>query len=243
MMRKLRSFIVNIICATIYNDNKRAKLRAILNSDFIEYLIFIKRDIKCPINKAKFFTGSRGRNLIIAINDKYIYKFPLRHRDGVQTSIREQRITNALRDVSPISIPKTTILKYKNLSVRKYPMIHGATINQIPTDTLIKNKEKIAKQIAEFLYAVGRADPDEIRDLKPAPGEVPSHMYGWNQGDIYENFFINPKTMKIVAFIDWEDCFFGDFSKFFSPIKNPHANIIIPLVREYYDKLYYKKSK
>ena len=44
--------------------------------------------------------------------------------------------------------------------------------------------------------------------------------------------------MKIIAFIDWEDCMFGDFSQIFTMDKrSPHRELMAAVRREY-DALY-----
>ncbi len=242
ILRKIRASIVNIICTFIPNKMTRHKVRAIMNSDISGYRRLIKRDLGMPIKKIKYITGFRGRNLILAVNDEYIYKFPLRHRNG-DVAIREKRIVDALQPLSPIAIPDVDILEYKGKLVRKYKLIHGLQINQIPFETVNANKEKLARQIAKFMYEIGRANPSTIRDLKPNSAKKPGYMYGWNQGDIYDNFIVNIDTMKIIAFIDWEDSTFGDFSQFMQGARFENEQILVPLVRAEYDKLYKKSSK
>jgi len=241
IIRKVRGAIVNTICAFIPVKSARRKARAILNSDIIEYLFFIHRDMGARIKRVKFTTGFRGRNLILAINDRYIYKFPLRWRRG-EIALREKRITDALRDASPVHIPPVTILEYKDKLVRKYDFIHGPQLNQLPYETVLKNKDKLAQQIARFIFDIGRANPRALRDLKPDPKSAPGYMYGWCQGDIYDNFMINPDTMEIIAFIDWEDSEFGDFSRFMTYARFPNEQLLVPLVRAEYDRLYNKNQ-
>ncbi len=242
ILRKIRASIVNVICTFIPNKMTRHKVRAVMNSDISGYRRLIKRDLGTPIKKIKYITGFRGRNLILAVNDEYIYKFPLRHRTG-EVAIREKRIVDALQPMSPISIPDVEILEYKGKLVRKYKLIHGFQVNQMPFETVNANREKLARQIARFMYEIGRLDPAEIRDLKPNPMAKPGYMNGWNQGDIYDNFIIDPATMKIIAFIDWEDSGFGDFSQFMQGARFENEQILVPLVRKEYDKLYKKHSK
>ena len=44
--------------------------------------------------------------------------------------------------------------------------------------------------------------------------------------------------MKIIAFIDWEDCAFGDFSRLFTADKRSPNVELMRAVRVEYDKLY-----
>ena len=101
---------------------------------------------------------------------------------------------------------------------------------------------EFATQIAHFMYEIGRANPDEIADLKPSVGAVPGYRYGWTQGDIYDNFLIDMSTHKIIAMIDWEDCYFGDFERLFHRRHVSIASQFMDAVSREYDKLYYKKD-
>ncbi len=211
----IRHFLTNIICAFIPNKTKRKKVRAILNSNVFSYIRFIKRDLGGPVSKIKTFIGYNANSLLISVNDKYIYKFPLRNTDYRERVAREKRITDALRPISPIKIPDMQILNYRDKLVRKYEFIDGVHIMHLPKEVQIKNRNVLAKQIAQFLYTVGVADPIEIRDMKPNPYDAPEFMHGWCQFDLYGNFIINPDNMQVVAYIDWEKAHFDDFSPVF----------------------------
>lgn len=212
----IRHFLTNIICAFIPNKANRKKARAILNSNVSSYIRFIKRDIGGPVRKIKTFVGYNANSLLVSVNDEFIYKFPLRNTDWRERVAREERITNALRPISPIHIPKMQILQYRDKLVRKYEFIGGVHIMHLPRDVQIKHRNTLAKQIANFLYVVGCADPVEIRDMKPDPDTKPDFMRGWCQFDLYGNFIINPETMQVVAYIDWEKARFADFSSVFN---------------------------
>ena len=240
MAGKIRRFFTNIICGCIYNKDARKRVRVMLNSPMSSYIRFIRRDIDAPIKKIKTFTGYQARNLLISVNDEYIYKFPLRRNNSDELTIRESRIVGALSPVSPIYIPPVTVLRHRGVLVRRYPFIHGVRLREIPTDIALKNVNKLAPQIAQFLHSVATSNPSEISDLKPAPDDMPGYQYGWFHGDIGDNFFIDINTMQIIAFIDWEDCYFGDFSATFTgDRRSPNRELMRAAKREY-DKLYNK---
>ena len=48
---------------------------------------------------------------------------------------------------------------------------------------------------------------------------------------------IDKKTFKIIAFIDWEEVGFGDFSKMFAD-KNPVLNDFMKNIKAEYKKIY-----
>ncbi len=246
----VRHFLTNLICAFIPNKAKRKKVRAILNSNVFSYIRFMRRDMGgAPLHKVKTFVGYNANSLLVSANDKFIYKFPLRNTDYRQRCERERRVTEAFRNISPIHIPDMQLLNYKDKLVRKYEFIGGVHIMDLPRDVQIKNRKILAKQIAEFLYVVGTADPIEIRDMKPTPDDKPGFMYGWCQFDLYGNFIINPDTMQVIAYIDWEKAHFGDFSTVFE-VKSHSPASDFELARDFmaecgrqYTKIYQERNK
>lgn len=243
MLGKVRRFLTNIICGFIYNKDTRKRMRVILNSPIASYIRFIKKNTNAPIRKIKTFVGYQARNLLISVNDEYIYKFPMRRGNSNELALREKRIVDALAPISPIYIPSVTIFEYRGMVVRRYPFISGTRLREIPLDIATKNINKLAPQLAQFLYEIGRADPAEIRDLKPGPNTKPGYQYGWFHGDIGDNFMVDTNTMKIVSFIDWEDCYFGEFSNAFTgDRRSPNRELMRATLRAY-DKLYNKDVK
>lgn len=242
MAGSIRRFFTNIICGCIYNKDTRKRVRVILNSDMLSYLRFIKKNTGMPIRKVKTFTGYQARSLLISVNDKYIFKFPLRRSNSDELALREVRIVNAFQKISPIYIPPVEIFYHRGRVIRRYEFIHGTQLRQMPVDVALANVDKLAPQIAKFMFDIGCADLSEIRDLKPSTRARPKYMYGWSQGDICDNFFVDMKTMQIIAFIDWEDCAFGDFSGVFTSDKRSPHRELMAAVRAEYDRLYADKT-
>jgi hypothetical protein len=54
--------------------------------------------------------------------------------------------------------------------------------------------------------------------------------------------YTNEKTHKIIAFIDWEDAFFGDFSYLFKNEKRSPAREFMAQVQIEYEKIYNGKK-
>ena len=243
MAGKIRRFFTNVICGCVYNKDKRKHLRVILNSPVATYVRFVRRNTDSPIKKLKTFIGYQARNLLISVNDEYIFKFPLRRSNSDELTLREKRIVDVFSSISPISIPGVDIMKCGDVLVRRYPFVRGVRLREMPTDVALENIDVLAPQIAGFIYALSTSDPEQIRDLKPVPGAVPEYMCGWFHGDIGDNFFIDMATMRIIAFIDWEDCYFGDFSKIFTMDKrSPNRELMRAVLKEY-DKLYLSKNE
>lgn len=234
----IRRFFVNVVCGIIPNKDRRKKVRVVLNSNMVNYMRFIRKNIGERITKVKTFVGYQARNLIIGVNDKWIFKFPLRRDDSNELALREKRIVDALAPISPIHIPAVDIFKYRGQIVRRYEYVHGTTLRKLPMDAVIQNMDKLASQVARFMYDIARNDPDEIRDLKPQPNMKPGYMRGWCQGDICDNFMIDPDTMEIIAFIDWEDAKFFDFSSLFNVEKRTPFREFMTATEREYKKLY-----
>lgn len=244
-MHAIRRFFVNVICALIPNKPKRKKLRVMLNSDLIGCIRFIKRDLnRKNIGRIKVFIGYVARNLIISVNNEYVYKFPLRREDSNELALREKRIVDALTGTTSFRIPGVQLLEWEKTIVRKYDFIPGATLSQLNNEKVMAHIDILAPQIAKFVYDIACADPVKIRDLKPSKNAKPDYMVGWCQGDIADNFIIDPDNFNIVAFIDWEDAVFGDFSYVLTKDKRSPRRELMTAVRREYDKLYraHKKS-
>lgn len=241
--KSIRHFFTNVICGLVYSKHGRKKLRVLLNSPLMEYIRFIRADTGLRFPRMRTFVGYQARSLIISANGRWIYKFPLRRDNYRQLARREQRIVRALRPFSPIDIPDVELIEYKGMLVRKYEFIRGVTLRGGPRDVIMANLDVLAAQVARFLYDVACADPDEIRDLKPEPDAAPGYMRGWCQGDVCDNFMIDLKTMRVIAFIDWEDARFCDFSYMFNCEKRTPAREFMNAVRIEYDKIWHMRDK
>ena len=206
----MKKLLINSLCGFIPGARRRNRVRMELNNPIRKWTKFAKSfsNKKHPV--VEYTYGYRCVNFVVTIDKKWVFKFPL-HGDGLDIAQREQRITDALRKVSPIKIPDMEILDFNGLCVRKYECINGVGFHSLDKKTQNENAEKIAKQIAKFLYVIGQSDPEEIRDLKQIKSDVPSIMHGWNQNDLWDNFIMNPKTFDVIAVIDWEGAGFNDF--------------------------------
>ena len=236
----IRHFITNMICGLIYNQKTRKKVRAALNSPIIGLLAFIKKDCGFKRVRYKIITGFRGRNLLIKVNDKYIYKYPTQKCNfAPNIEVREKDITTELAKFSPIYIPIPVLLKYGDKIVRKYDVVNGLSLRQVIEKGKIyeQYKKYLAHQVAYFMYVIARHDPKNIKKYKDNPDDKPGFMFGWHHCDLLDNFMIDEKTFKIVAFIDWEEVGFSDFSNQFID-KNPILNDFMKNVEEEYKKIY-----
>ncbi len=243
-MGAIRKFFANVVSGLVINKAKRKKVRVILNSPMMSYVKFIRRDLGDEkIQKMKTFIGYRARSLIIGVNDKYIYKFPLQRSNYRELAMREKRIVDAFQNISPIAIPPVELLTWRGILVRKYKYVPGKTVSQFDAADILRHKTKLARQVANFMYVIGQSDPAEIRDLKPNPDEKPGFMAGWCQGDICDNFMIDDKTFNVLYFIDWEDCAFAPFECVMGWAVRTPGRELMAAVRSEYEKIYNKHHK
>lgn len=243
----MRHLISNIVCAFIAKKSLRDKVRTMIRypqtHEYIRYIRQLSRNMKK--RKIKTMVGYGCKNFVIILNDKRVFKFPLLN-DGKDVAIREKRIVDAFYDISPIKIPKMKIVQYKNIYIREYEFAAGTLLTDFSPKTIALHRLDIAKQIANFLYVIGKSDPKEIRDLKQNPDEKPGFLYGWFQYDIWQNFMLD-KNFNITFFIDWEQAAFCDFKP--SLITASHnwdkfgyRGLIVDLMAEY-SKLYFQNKE
>lgn len=208
----IRTFLANAICGTIPGKKRRDIVR--IKIKYREYLRDCKKFALAHTDgkrhKIKIDVGARSHNLILLVDNICAFKFPL-HENGYDKAIHEQRIIDAFTKISPIKIPKMEILQWGDITVRKYEYANGVLLKKIKPQIVMQNYDKIATQIAQFMFDIGIHDPQKIRDMKPNKNDKPAYMHGWFHNDIAENFTVNPETFDILYFIDWEDTIFVDF--------------------------------
>lgn len=237
----MKKILINIICGFIPERNIRNRIRMRLNyfCTMHKMVNFAKTFSNKKHPKIKTSIGYGCHNFVVIVDKKFVFKFPIK-TNGIAIAEREKRITDALRPVSSIKIPKMEIINWNNMAVRKYEFVGGRTLESFSREEKQKYAKIITKQLAAFLYEIGMADPVEIRDLKQKKNDKPSFMHGWCQNDLWYNFMMDEKTLKITSFIDWEGASFGDFYKCFSCGKF-HNSILRASLLEEYTKLYFRK--
>ena len=212
----MKKIFVNLVCLFIPVRKIRRRVRVQLTHPIIRKMTAFAKSFSTNTKpKIRYTYGFRFANFVVTVDDKWVFKFPLTG-DAREISIREKRITDALRSVSPLKIPKMEILDWNGVSVRRYEYIHGIGFHKLSNADQIAHADTIAKQLAKFLYVPGMVDPKEIRDLKSKKSDKPSIMHGWNQNDLWDNFLMDPKNFKITGVIDWESANFNDFYVYFT---------------------------
>lgn len=234
----MEKFFIKLFCRFIPNRTKRNRVSFLLNNR-----AYVRKCIKFikslgDFHDIKKIVGHGSRNLVVNADNKYIFKFP-GHGNGYEKALREQKITDVLRPISPLKIPNMEILDFNGIAVRKYPYIEGINLEHFPPKHVPRDIEtKIAKQLANFLYVISQSNPKELCDLKQNPKEKPSILHGWCQNDIKYNFIMDPKTFDIIAVIDWEEAGFNNFCTLFTYEKD-YRSVMTAVLCEYL-KLYVK---
>ena len=155
MAGSIRRFFTNLVCGCIYNKDTRKRVRVVLNSPMADSLRFIRKNTGLHLRHIKTFVGYQARNLLISVNDKYIFKFPLRRSNSRELTMRESRVVAAFASLSPIYIPPVDVFEHRGALVRRYEFIHGTQLRQMPLDVALANIDKLAPQIARFIYEIG----------------------------------------------------------------------------------------
>ena len=191
----------------------------------------------CPNIKFRSIKMIKGGwNIGFIINNKYVFKIRKNFDNSyVPKIIREKRMTDAFRDIVPLKIPKIDIIEHGGYTFYKYEFIPGRNLTTFTSHTIIKHREKWAKQLAEFIFAMHNAHPNGIDDLKTDEGD------SWGHNDLGNNIIVNTKTMDIVGIIDWEysgwnylDVEFKNCTRFSSKMRNADMD---KLIRSEYKKL------
>ena len=226
-------FLVNFISAFIPYRSQRRRVRAILNAGFTECTDIITDDMGYKPKHIKRIVGARGRNLIISADNKYVYKFPTKPRDWETIVSREIKITDEFRKISPIKIPQMQLLHRNNMLIRRYEYINGTGLSQLSETEIYKHIDKLAIQVAHFVYDIAKLTPKSLKKLQGTT-KKPAFMFGWFHNDLYDNLIIDKETFEIIAIIDWEDARYTDFMPYFdAPRKQTVADFMSAVKREY----------
>ena len=205
----------------------------LIHPEITRYIRYVKQNYaKGKNSKIRTAYGRGWKNVVILVDKKYAFKFPFSKCDRKFTenlAMLEKRFVDAFRKISPIYIPSVEIINWNGLTVRKYDYVSGKQITDFAPDEISEiNRQKIAIQLANFIWTIAQSDPDELRDLKRNPKEKTDFLRGWMHTDLATNFLLN-KNFDIVAVIDWEEVYWCD-------IKFGFGNINKSLNRRgYYD--------
>ena len=244
-----RRLVSNIVCGFIPNQKTRSRVRVVLNNPSIKaHIKFVRRwaDENCGgVQKLKLDFGVGCHNLVVLLNDKYVFKFFL--VPGRESrAYHEERVVAALRDISPIRLPKMELIRYGDTVLRLYEFVPGKMLTDFDASYINQNRDKIARQLANFMYVIGCADPAALRDLKPTPDATPDFMYGWFHNDIGNNCILDD-DLNIVGFIDCEKACFCDFKSSLTNAehfwdKKGYYGLMVSVLAEY-AKLYYGSKR
>ncbi len=163
-------------------------------------------------------------------------------RNGKKIATREKEIVDYMKNFSPIPVLNVDLFNMGGEIVRKYDFINGTDLAHVAPKTIIKNADVLGKQIANFLFVIGKQDPECLKKYKAHAIDIPRPFYGWNHEDWdnLENFIIDKKTLKIIAVIDWENAQFGDFYWRLYRTHRPEKRVLFDAVEREYWRLFNK---
>ncbi len=192
--------ICDFLCNFIPSARRREHMRRVQLYDWRRKYMALRRAFpNLNFKHTKMIKG--GWNVGFIVDNKYVFKIR-KQFDNQKTPariLREKRITDAFEHISPIQIPKIKIVEADGFTFFRYNFMPGKNLNTCRLKKIVKHRDALATQLAEFINAMHNARPMEIDDLR---GDVAGD--GWNHHDICNNIIVNPRTMKIVGLIDWE---------------------------------------
>ncbi len=196
----------------------------------------------CPeLNFKTIRLAKGGGSLAFIIENKIVFKVR-KHNDEATIIFprfeREKRITDALRPYCPIMIPQIELVRIGKFIFYKTVFIPGKILINMPFNKIIKNQNKIAKQLANVIFNIFNSNPKEIADLAGNNVNKPGH--GWINGDMCSNILVNPKTMDITGIIDWEWARYGLLKDEFFGIYRVRKKMTKTKIPELVEKEYLK---
>ncbi len=190
--------VCDFLCRFIPVRRWRVYMRRVKLFDWYRKYNALKRAFpKLDFYDVKMIKGDW--NIGFIVENKYVFKVRKHNDIAVPQDkiIRKKRITDAIAPFSPIRVLSIRIVQAGEYIFYKYSFIPGEKLNLIDVKKITKNREKLAKQIANFIYKIHNSRPVGIDDLKTGDGD------GWNHNDLCNNIIVDPATMDIVGIIDW----------------------------------------
>ena len=246
---KFRRLFADIVCGFIPSKQARSKVRTILrypsSRGYIKWVRNWAKKNAGGVKKLKVAFGVGCKNLVVILNDEHVFKFALT-TNGAAAAIREKRIMDAFRKITPIPMPEMELIDWRGITIRRQDFMKGKLLGDFEPSYVLKNRTKIATQLANFLHVIGTADPKEIADLKPKNAKKSGYLYGWFHNDIGQNFMMDDQ-LNIIGFIDWENTEFCDWKTTLYGAerhwdKNGYRGLMVDVMSEY-SKMFYAGSK
>lgn len=144
-----------------------------------------------------------GWNIGFIVDKKYVFKIRKFYQSHDARILREKRITDAFAQIVSVRIPEIKIIDAGEYTFYRYAFISGRNLNTFSEHKIRKNRDRFAGTIAKFIFQMHGVNPPEINDLRTDDGD------GWNHADLCNNILVDPKRMRVVGIIDWENASFG----------------------------------
>lgn len=225
-MSKIPFYIGNFLAIFVPDGARRARVRGNVNATLYGPRIkhFIKRVYGEQVKKIKFVRQINLNRVCCVVNDKYYVKL---FRNI--TPARVKNYKDLMDFVQPrISVRIPTIYTDDSMAMYVSEKIPGRNINTFDDDTILKNEDKIKRQVTKIIQEIQNIKLDSIpgvgrfaHSLQPErateppidkPCPVLAHF------DLNETNLLFDDDMNIIGVIDWDMC---------SVAKNPDTDMFV----------------
>ena len=225
-MSKIPFYIGNFLAIFVPDGARRARVRGNVNATLYAPRIrrFIKRVYGESVKNIKFVRQINLNRVCCVVNDKYYVKL---FRNI--TPMRVKNYKDLMDFIQPrISVRMPTIYVDDKMAMYVSEKIPGRNINTFDDATILKNENKIKRQVTDIISEIQNIKLDSIpgverfmHSLQPErateppiskPNPVLAHF------DLNETNLLFDDDMNIIGVIDWDMC---------SVAKNPDTDMFV----------------
>ncbi|MBO4672457.1 MAG: hypothetical protein J5608_02275 [Alphaproteobacteria bacterium] len=210
-MNKIPFFISNLVACFVPNSRRRSRVRGRVNLALFRPWVksFVRRAYGVEPHSVEFVRQITLNRMSCVVNDNYFVK--------IFRNVRRQRLDDLkflLDFIRPyISVEISTIQVHKSIPMYVSPRIPGRLIYDFDKETVLKNENKILKQVAKIIQELQSIDlktipnverfswglqPERTVEKPCTPHPVLAHF------DLNEKNFLFDDDLNIVGLIDWD---------------------------------------
>ena len=214
-MSRIPFYVGNFLAMFVPGGSRRARVRGNVNVALYYPRIrrFIKRVYNEKIKNIKFVRQINCNRFVCVVNGKYFVK--VFRNISVERVKEHEALVNFVRPYLKVTIPEVHVHNSVPMYVCK--KISGHQIGYFSPATILKNEEKIKKQVTDIINDIQKIDirsvpnydhfwfglqPERQPEKEIAPGEdakpVLAHF------DLNETNLFFDDDMNIIGIIDWD---------------------------------------
>lgn len=213
-MSKIPFYVGNFLALFVRDGVHRARVRGSVNVALYtpRIKVLIKRIYNERVDSIKFVRQINLNRFVCVVNDKYYVKV---FRNITLQRVKEHmELVDMVRPhLDGITIPDVYV--DNNIPMYVCEKISGHPISDFDVDTILKNEEKIKKQVADIITKIQRVDLDSIPNNARflyglQPERQPEKPTKGNPKPVLAHFDLNEtnlffdKDMNITGVIDWD---------------------------------------